>query len=420
MNKKRKDRVATTHPDGTTALTSRLNPDVEEEDDDRSPLSMRTRSSERDVQVPRLEAVESGTSGFSRAKERGVLEEDVDVASNRAAGFDAASASRIVGPDGSGFGAFQEYGSLFGQISDPNDLIQNFPVSSGELRDAKRMMGATVGTLFRGGGFIANFFDSVFDGADLDVSGTLKVANMLLQQCKYMYDHAILRLRGELSCHEKEHNKVSSKLQNSEACGAQGDKELGELRASLEAALREKAALVAQLKDKVDELGQLWGKVGKANHEFTELQARVSAHSEAKERAQSATSVLEVQIQAAHMNDSTQAKMITRLSFELSMAKTEVENVQAEVVMNNTMAEQKMSAHSRSVAAIKDELKKALDRANNKRECERCRSHRETPEEIHARGFDLSKEIGQAKGEECDAKFLISDDEDDEEETAGP
>lgn len=38
-----------------------------------------------------------------------------------------------------------------------------------------------------------------------------------------------------------------------------------------------------KLKDKTDELEQLWGEVGKAKHEFIELQAYVNAHSEAKE-----------------------------------------------------------------------------------------------------------------------------------------
>ncbi|XP_070017367.1 uncharacterized protein [Nicotiana sylvestris] len=148
------------------------------------------------------------------------------------------------------------------------------------------------------------------------------------------------------------------------------------------------------LKDKADELGQLWGEVGKANREFTELQARVSSHSEAKERAQAATSVLEAQFQAARANDSARAKMIARLSFELSRAKIEVVNIRAEVVMNNNRAKQKMAAHSRSVAVAKAELKKALDHANNSRKYERCRSRRETLEQIHTRGVDLSEEIG--------------------------
>ncbi|XP_070019650.1 uncharacterized protein [Nicotiana sylvestris] len=703
-------------------------------------------------------------TGSGRTKELGVLEEKVDVTSNCAAGFDVASASRNVGPDGSGFGTFQGHGLLLGDIGDPNDFIQNFPVSSEELRDAKGMIGAMVGTPFRGEGFIANIFDGVTDEDWLDVSGAVKEAEKSLLQSKEAYDHAILWLHEELSGQKKERNNIASKLQDSEARGARRDKELEELQASLEAALREKAALsdkveqsnsrisqleaevsglkerretvigelatsrgllsdtrreiatlatakskaerdyvtyredvatshamvrdislaagqklaravdhakakvkrevleelesrgfeisadleearvmegrmallivpgggeddnathwspggvpdlaewsrrlaacwahdrrrwrdlskgrreakhhgvgssfkarldssdkekrlLAQgsrsagkrkdiswcekvcgeapppqrlrgsnlvgrqaseidalsdvvsaldethrlglvlpffrlligsklcyfvarphcgrlekgknpsnffmwrrkmkshlygvgqieaalgrpswrnryvasraglyspfcpaifdvppflLEDKAEELEQLWGEVGKAKREFTELQTRVRAHSKAKERAQAATSALEAQIKAAHANDSALEKMIARLSSELSRAKTEVVNVQAEVVMNNTRAGQKMAAHSWSAATAKVELMKTLDRANNRREYERCRSRRETLEEIYARGFDLSEEIRQAKREEFDAKFLISDDEDDEEKTVWP
>ncbi|XP_070010222.1 uncharacterized protein [Nicotiana sylvestris] len=440
------------------------------------------------------------------------------------------------------------------------------------------MIGVTDGTPFSGGGFIANIFDGMTDGADLDVFWCHQKGKEV-PACKEAYDHAILRLHEELSGWEKERDTIASKLQDSEARGARGDKELGELRVSLEVALREKDALVEQSssqisqleveisglkergeaeakhakakakkevlegletrgfelstdpaearetevklvllivpdggeddsgaesslevrldspkeegrllaqvsrsigerkdvpwcekacseafdrlkttllcceallreaqemgrslellcaakenelvfrvqetlleiqwKDKVHELEKLWGEVGVAKCDFDELQAHVSAHSKAKERAQAATSALEDKIQAVHASDSAQAKMITRLSSELSRAKTEVVNIRAEVVINNTRAGRDMASHSRSAAAARAELKKALDREKNSREYERCRSRRETLEEIHARGFDLSKEIEQAKGENFDAKFLISD----EEETVRP
>ena len=63
----------------------------------------------RDLQAPRSEAAESGSG---RAKEPGVLEEDADVALNRVAKLKVASARMTVGPDGSGFGAFQEHGLI--------------------------------------------------------------------------------------------------------------------------------------------------------------------------------------------------------------------------------------------------------------------------------------------------------------------
>lgn len=88
----------------------------------------------RDLQASWSEVAESGMAGSDRARGSGVLEEDVDVASNRAAGFDAASARGIVGvdPEGSELGAFQERRLPLGEISELNDFISNFPVSSGD------------------------------------------------------------------------------------------------------------------------------------------------------------------------------------------------------------------------------------------------------------------------------------------------
>nr|XP_016435639.1 PREDICTED: uncharacterized protein LOC107761845 isoform X3 [Nicotiana tabacum] len=286
-SKKRKSRAAVVRPAtkktrslehratvGTAASTSKSNPDTEGEDDDGSPLRRRTRSSARDLQAPRSEATESGTAGSGWARGLGVLEEDADVASNRAAGFDAVSARGTAGvdPEGSRLEAFQERGLPFGEIGDLNDFMSSFPVSSGELRDAHGMIGATAGTPLKGGDFIATIFDGAIDRADLDIPGAVKAAGKFMQQviaisraflssssiilrlsnfsamsqCKEMYDHAILRLRGELSYQEKECKKVTSKLHDSEARSARGDKELGELRAALGTALREKADLAAQ------------------------------------------------------------------------------------------------------------------------------------------------------------------------------
>ncbi|XP_070009877.1 uncharacterized protein [Nicotiana sylvestris] len=257
MNKKRKSRAAITRLDGTATLTSGSNLDIEGEDDDGSPLRRRTRSSARDLQAPRSEAAESGTAGSGQANEPRVLEEDTDVASNRMAGFGVASARRTVGidPEGSELGAFQECGLPLGEIGKPNDFISNFPVLSGELRDLERMIGITAGTPPKGGRFYCQHFYGIIDRADLDISRAVKVAEKSMQQ--EMYDHAILRLRKERFCHEKERKNISSKLQDLEAHSARGDKELGELRSALEVAIRENAALASQVEQSDSQISQL-------------------------------------------------------------------------------------------------------------------------------------------------------------------
>lgn len=73
-----------------------------------------------------------------------------------------------------------------GEISELNDFISNFPVSSGELRDAHGMIGATAGTPPKGGDFIANIFDGVIDRSYLNIPGIVKAAEKSMQQCKEM------------------------------------------------------------------------------------------------------------------------------------------------------------------------------------------------------------------------------------------
>ncbi|XP_070010168.1 uncharacterized protein [Nicotiana sylvestris] len=317
--------------DKTAAITSGSNPDIEWEDDEGSPLRRRTRSSARDLQAPRPEAAESGTTGSDRDGEQRVLEEDAD----------AASARRAVGIDPEGLepGAFQERGSLFGEIGDPNDFIQNFLVLSVELRDAERMIGATVRTLLRGGDFIANIFDG----------------------CKETYDHAILRLRGEHFCHKKEHNNVASKLQDSEVRHAQRDKELGELRTALGAALREKAALVVQVEQSSSWISQLEAEIFRL-----------------KEQNEIVTGELAT---SRDLLLGTRREMVT-LATAKSEAKRDAASYREDATMAHTMVcDMSTAAEKRLIRAIE----------NAKEEVKR-----ETLEELDARGFDLSTDLEEA------------------------
>ncbi|XP_070017407.1 uncharacterized protein [Nicotiana sylvestris] len=72
-----------------------------------------------------------------------------------------------------------------------------------------------------------------------------------------------------------------------------------------------------RLEDKEEELGQLWGEVGRAKREFNELQGHVSAHFATKESALAMVSALETQIQNVHASDSAWENMITKLSSKL-------------------------------------------------------------------------------------------------------
>lgn len=131
--------------------------------------------------MPHSEAVESGMARVSKAKESEVVDEDANVVLNRSARFDVASASRATGSDGTEFGALPGHVPLFNRVDDTNDFIQNCSISSGDLRDAERMVGATTGTSFEGEGFITNILDGVPDRIDLDVSNDVDTSEKSLR-----------------------------------------------------------------------------------------------------------------------------------------------------------------------------------------------------------------------------------------------
>lgn len=89
-----------------------------------------------------------------------------------------------------------------------------------------------------------------------------------------------------------------------------------------------------------------------------------------------------------------------------------LENGLAEVVADKSIAMYRADAE-----AAQMQLREASDREQWVIDLAKCQSRRETLEEIHTRGFDLSEEIARAKVFEAEARQLVSfDDEDDDEE----
>ncbi|XP_070045897.1 uncharacterized protein [Nicotiana tomentosiformis] len=62
----------------------------------------------------------------------------------------------------------------------------------------------------------------------------------------------------------------------------------------------------------------------------------------------------------------------------------------------------------------REEVDIADTRAHWNAELAKCRSQRDTLEEIHARGFDLTEEIKKAKELKAEAEALASDGDDDD------
>ncbi|XP_070057706.1 uncharacterized protein [Nicotiana tomentosiformis] len=122
----------------------------------------------------------------------------------------------------------------------------------------------------------------------------------------------------------------------------------------------------------------------------------------------------ENQLRSMKEKNSIQARRIeeleARLASELAKAKSDAEKAKADA--DAFVAVYRTDAESAQVQARKaDET--ANTRAHWVADLAKYQSQRETLEEIHARGFDITEDIKRAKELEANAKALASDNNDD-------
>ncbi|XP_070013248.1 uncharacterized protein [Nicotiana sylvestris] len=171
---------------------------------------------------------------------------------------------------------------------------------------------------------------------------------------------------------------------------------------------------------KSEDLERLRGEVGRAKCECDELRARADAQASAKKGALAKASAFEVQLRLARDNSLVRIDMIMKLESELLKIKAEAVDARAEAIMSRTKTDQKVAVYLKEAADAQAELRRTLDRGGRSKEYARCKSRRETLEEIHAMGFDPSEEVKRARADERSAKSLLSDTEDSEDEADGP
>ncbi|XP_070013191.1 uncharacterized protein [Nicotiana sylvestris] len=158
------------------------------------------------------------------------------------------------------------------------------------------------------------------------------------------------------------------------------------------------SSLLAEVAEQDRGFGMPLDEVGQAKRECSELRAQIDSHDAAKKNA------------LAKMSK------IARLESDLLEMKTEIMDAWAEAEEIPAKANKKVVVYLKDVADVQEKLRDASDQESRSNKDARCKSRRETFEEIHVRGFDLSEEIAQAKANEYDAKFLLSDTEDSGEE----
>ncbi|XP_070010839.1 WEB family protein At5g16730, chloroplastic-like [Nicotiana sylvestris] len=156
-------------------------------------------------------------------------------------------------------------------------------------------------------------------------------------------------------------------------------------------------------KRKTKTLERLRGEANQVNSKCNELKAQIDVHVAAKRNALAKASALEIQLCNARESNLVQTSRIINLETDLLKMKAEVVDVRAEVEEVREKVDKKVAIYLKDDVVARTKL----------------RSRRETLKEIHGKGFDISKEIEQAKAYAFDAKFLISDAKDNKEE-AGP
>ncbi|XP_070055270.1 eukaryotic translation initiation factor 5B-like [Nicotiana tomentosiformis] len=276
----------------------------------------------------------------------------------------------------------------------PSDLLgtmtaghlPSLPTFSKEaLREARELKTPDIGE----GSSVGDPFRDCFTGVD-DASD-IGDASILLEEAQRHLSRAFAKFRADLSQCETELQRVSENRNALKLLCGQKDETIKDLQADLAKAHEEEAEL-----DKQGEVDQ-----EKADCDrWKENMDRLAAEKE--------TTLAEVQFRGIKEKRSAQAKRIEELETGLAKANMEIEK-------KKVMADKSIAMYRADVEAAQMQLREASDQEQWIIDSAKCQSRRDTLEEIHTRGFDLSEEIAQAKVLEAEARHLASfDDEDDD------
>ncbi|XP_070044169.1 uncharacterized protein [Nicotiana tomentosiformis] len=186
-----------------------------------------------------------------------------------------------------------------------------------------------------------------------------------------------------------------------------------DLQVDLVKAREEEAELDKQLQQKVEKIGLLREEVHQIKTECDRWKETIDRLAAEKETILAKLLSADVQLRSVKQKGSAQAKRIEKLEKQLAAAKAEVES-------SKVMAEKSIAVYQADAEAAQMEAREAADTADTRAhwvsKLAKCRSWRETLEEIHARGFHLAEEIKRAKELEAEAEALASygDDDDDD------
>ncbi|XP_070042811.1 uncharacterized protein [Nicotiana tomentosiformis] len=167
---------------------------------------------------------------------------------------------------------------------------------------------------------------------------------------------------------------------------------------------------LSQLQQKVERIELLREEVNQVKADCDRWKENMDCLAAEKETTLAKLSSTEVQLRGVKEKSLAQAKRIEELETGLTKAKVEIKKTKV-------MADKSIAMYRADVEAVQMQLREASDQEKWIIDSAKCQSQRETLEEIHSRGFDLSEEIARAKVLEAEARQLASfDNKDDDEE----
>ncbi|XP_070048459.1 uncharacterized protein [Nicotiana tomentosiformis] len=291
--------------------------------------------------------------------------------------------------------------------STPSDLLgvmamghsPSLPSFSEEaLKEARELKAPKIGA----GSGTADPFKDCF--TSVDDSSYIGDASLLLDEAQRFITRPIGRFRVDLSQCDAELRKVLGERDDLRLLCSKKEEAIKDLQADLAKVREERVELDQQI-------GLLREEVDQIRAECNQWKETIDRLAAEKETILAKLLSADVQLRNVKQKVLAQTKKIDELEMRLAEAKAEVES--SKVLADKSIAVYRADAEAAQVEA-REAAKIADARDHWVAELVKCRSRRETLEEIHARGFDLTEEVRKAKELEAEVEALASDDDDDD------
>ncbi|XP_070032551.1 uncharacterized protein [Nicotiana tomentosiformis] len=167
---------------------------------------------------------------------------------------------------------------------------------------------------------------------------------------------------------------------------------------------QEHADLVKKVQEKINLIDQLWAEMDEVKATIEVWKGKIDMLASEKVVAKAELASVENQLQVAKDKADKWSRLNDDLQAQLSSAVTELDALGQEYVALRSKLDATSTDAEEIVAQYKTNVEVAETRLKTKTEYIKRLSQRETLEEIHARGFDLSAEIEEARRLKAKAK----------------